>query len=122
MENPAVDHALILVPVRSGIAASYTLRTARLVTGERTGLAFTSEATLLLALGPSQQRVRLSSHAPRYMLAPPGITHVRVDPHPVSDLGHAVGDLWDGALRATAPRESAQPVAPREDTRPLTPA
>ncbi|HSZ40466.1 MAG TPA: SAV_915 family protein [Trebonia sp.] len=117
-----MDHALFLVPVRSGPGASYTLRTGRLVTGERTGLAFTSEATLLLALGPSQQWVRLSGHALRNMLVPLGITHVRVDPHPVSDLSHAVGDLGAGALRATAPRESVQPAAPREDTRPLTPA
>jgi hypothetical protein len=123
MESPAVDHALFLVPVRSGTAGSYTLRTGRLVTGERTGLAFTSEATLLLAMGPSQQWVRLNSRALRSMLAPLGITHVRVDPHPVSDLGHAVGDLAASVVTGiAAPREAAQRVATRKDTRPLTPA
>jgi hypothetical protein len=68
------------------------------------------------------------------MLVPLGVTHVRVDPHPVSDLGHAVGDLAAsvvtglGGLPAgvvtgvAAPRAAAQQAAPRKDTRPLTPA
>jgi hypothetical protein len=75
-----------LVPVRASAAGALALRTGRLLTGERIGLAFTSEASLLLALGPSQQWVRLGYGAMRDMLDPLGITHVRVDPHPIREL------------------------------------
>jgi hypothetical protein len=102
-----MERVLLIVPVRTGQAGAFTLCTGRLVTGERTGLAFTSEASLLLALGPSQQWVRLDSRALRSMLAPLGISHVRIDPHPVSDIG-------------LTPREVG--VMPREGARPLTAA
>src|SRR5580704_15578703 len=65
-----------LVPVRTSKAGALALRTGRLLTGERVGLAFTSEASLLLAMGPSQQWVRLGYGAMREMLAPLGITDV----------------------------------------------
>jgi hypothetical protein len=94
-----MGRASLIVPVRTGVAGSFALRTGRLVTGERAGLAFTSEATLLLALGPSQQWVRLDARALRSMLAPLGITHVRIDPHPVSAIG-------------LTPREVVRPLAP----------
>jgi hypothetical protein len=75
-----------LVPVRTSKAGTLALRTGRLLTGERVGLAFTSEASLLLALGPAQQWARLGYPAMREMLAPLGITHVRVDSHPIGEL------------------------------------
>ncbi len=57
-----------------------------MLTGEHVGLAFTSEASLLLAMGPSQQWARLGYQAMRSMLAPLGIKNVRVDPHPIREL------------------------------------
>jgi len=75
-----------LVPVRTSNAGALALRTGRLLTGERIGLAFTSEASLLLAMGPSQQWVRLGYGAMRDMLAPLGIGHVRIDAHPIREL------------------------------------
>ncbi|HUN37867.1 MAG TPA: SAV_915 family protein [Trebonia sp.] len=75
-----------LVPVRTTSAGSLALRTGRLLTGERIGLAFTSEASLLLAMGPSQQWARLGQGAMRDMLAPLGISHIRIDPHPIREL------------------------------------
>jgi hypothetical protein len=75
-----------LVPVRTSVAGALALRTGRLLTGERIGLAFTSEASLLLALGPSQQWVRLGYGAMRDMLDPLGVKHVRIDPHPIREL------------------------------------
>jgi hypothetical protein len=78
---------MFLVPVRTTKAGTLALRTGRLLTGERIGLAFTSEASLLLAMGPSQQWTRLGYAAMRDMLAPLGIKNVRIDPHPISELG-----------------------------------
>ena len=43
-----------LVPVRTSKAGTLALAR-RLLTGERVGLAFASEASLLLAMGPSRQ-------------------------------------------------------------------
>jgi hypothetical protein len=80
---------IFLVPVRTSTAGTLALRTGRLLTGERVGLAFTSEASLLLAMGPSQQWARLGYRAMRDMLAPLGIKHVRIDPHPISEMAAA---------------------------------
>jgi hypothetical protein len=77
---------MFLVPVRTSEAGTLALRTGRLLTGERVGLAFTSEASLLLAMGPSQQWTRLGYGAMRDMLAPLGIKNVRIDPHPAREL------------------------------------
>ena len=74
------------VPVRTSKAGTLALQTGRLLTGERIGLAFTSEATLLLTLGPSQQWIRLDADALKDMLAPLGVEHVRVDPRPAGEL------------------------------------
>jgi hypothetical protein len=82
-----------LVPVRTSKAGTLALRTGRLLTGERVGLAFTSEASLLLAMGPSQQWARLGYGAMRDMLAPLGIRHVRIDPHPIRELEAASPEL-----------------------------
>jgi hypothetical protein len=73
--------------VRECKAGTLSLRTGRLISGERVGLAFTSEASLLLTLGPSQQWIRLAPGALRAMLAPLGISCVRVDPRPIAELG-----------------------------------
>jgi hypothetical protein len=74
------------VPARTSKAGTLALQTGRLLTGERIGLAFTSEASLLLTLGPSQQWIRLDERALKDMLAPLGVEHVRVDPRPAGEL------------------------------------
>ena len=74
------------VPVAASKAGTLALRTGRLRSGERVGLAFTSEASLLLALGPAQQWIHLGGYALRDMLAPLGVEQVRVDPRPVGEL------------------------------------
>jgi hypothetical protein len=52
----------------------------------RVGLAFTSEAALLLTLGPCQHWIRLDADTLRDMLAPLRVTSIRVDPRPVAEL------------------------------------
>ena len=69
-----------LVPVRESQAGTLALRTGRLASGERVGLAFTSEAPLRLTMGPFQQWVRLAAEPLRDMLAPLGVQGVRIDP------------------------------------------
>jgi hypothetical protein len=84
-EVGSVRHTFF-VPVRTSKAGTLALQTGRLLTGERIGLAFTSEATLLLTLGPSQQWIRLDADALKDMLAPLAVEHVRVDPRPAGEL------------------------------------
>jgi hypothetical protein len=80
-----VRHTFI-VPVRKSKAGSLALQTGRLRSGERVGLAFTSEASLLLTLGPSQEWIRLGGQALTDMLVPLGVDQVRVDPRPIGEL------------------------------------
>ena len=68
------------VPVRTSRAGTLSLQTGRLPSGERVGLAFTSEAMLLLAFGPAQQFVHLAGPALTGLLAPLGIEQFRIDP------------------------------------------
>jgi hypothetical protein len=56
------------------------LRTGRLPSGQRTGLAFTSEAALRAALGPEQPWVWLSEPVLRELLRPLGVDQIRLDP------------------------------------------
>jgi hypothetical protein len=74
------DRRLFIVPVAPGRAGALALRTGRLPSGQRTGLAFTSEAALRAVLGPQQPWVRLSEPALRDLLAPLGILQIRLDP------------------------------------------
>jgi len=93
------------VPVRESKAGTLSLRTGRLISGECVGLAFTSEASLLLTLGPSQQWIRLAPGALRVMLAPLGISCVRVDPRPIAELGaeEPASDRLPGPVGAGRP-------------------
>jgi hypothetical protein len=99
-----------LVPVRESRAGTLSLRTGRLISGERVGLAFTSEASLLMTLGPSQHWIRLAPGALRAMLAPLGVTTVRIDPRPIAELGaeSLPGERLAGLVGAGRP---AAPVA-----------
>jgi hypothetical protein len=104
----------LFVPVRTSKAGTLALQTGRLLTGERVGLAFTSEASLLLTLGPSQQWIRLDGGALKDMLAPLGVEHVRVDPR-------SAGELTSGGLRGAydrASRRNLQAVKPARDASP----
>jgi hypothetical protein len=67
------------VPVQASKAGMLVLRTGRLRSGERIGLAFTSEASLRLTLGPSRWAL-LDGQALKDMLVPLGVEHVRIDP------------------------------------------
>ena len=91
-----------LVPVRESRAGTLALQTGRLISGDRVGLAFTSEASLLMTLGPSQQWIRLAPSALRAMLAPLGVTCIRVDPRPIAELGTETlpSDLLPGPVGA----------------------
>ena len=71
------------VPVRESKGGTFALQTGRLRTGERVGLAFTTEALLLLTMGSSLRWVRLDGRALKDMLAPLGVRHIRVDPVPL---------------------------------------
>ena len=82
-------HHTYVVPVHSATSpqeGTLALRTGRLRSGERIGLAFTCEASLLLTLGPCQEWIRLDEEALFDMLAPLGVEHVRVDPRPAAEL------------------------------------
>ena len=78
---------MLYVPVRTGDAGVLTLRTARLESGERTGLAFTSQDALARTLGPAQRWVNLAEPSLRDMLAPLGVRQLRVDPLPSGQPG-----------------------------------
>ena len=101
-----------LVPVRESQAGTLALRTGRLTSGERVGLAFTSEASLLLTMGPFQQWVRLAAEPLRDMLAPLGVQCIRIDPRPASELRPA-GPPQPQVTGDAAPRAAKAPCAHR---------
>src|SRR5258708_20352607 len=70
---------LRVVPVRTGSGMA-CLRCGRLPTGERVGIAFTTEARLVRVLGAGQPWIHLSHRAMQEMLAPLGVTRIQVDP------------------------------------------
>ena len=74
MRNP------FFVPVRVSEAGTLALRTGRLLSGQRVGLAFTSEAALLSTMGPAAQWIELDGQALKDMLAPLRVEQVRIDP------------------------------------------
>jgi hypothetical protein len=82
-------HHTYFVPVHGTTSpqeGTLALRTGRLLSGERIGLAFTSETSLLLTLGPCQEWIRLDEEALLDMLMPLGVEHIRVDPRPAAEL------------------------------------
>jgi SseB protein N-terminal domain len=84
----------LVVPVRMSTAGTLALRTGRLPSGERVGLAFTSESSLARALGPSQECVCLAFKALMDML-PLGIQRIRVDPYRAGDPhAHPAPQQW----------------------------
>jgi hypothetical protein len=104
------------VPVRESQAGTLALRTGRLTSGERVGLAFTSEASLLLIMGPCQQWIRLAAEPLRDMLAPLGVQCVRIDPRPAAELRpagppppQATGDGEPRAAKARCAHRARRP-------------
>jgi hypothetical protein len=78
--------SVYLVPVRESALGTLALRTGRLPSGERVGLAFTSEPALRLTLGPRQHWARLSGDAFTGMLAQISVGQFRIDPLPAGEL------------------------------------
>ena len=70
---------LMVVPVRTG-SGMVCLRCGRLPTGERVGIAFTTEARLAGVMGADQPWIHLNDRAMKAMLAPLGMTRIQVDP------------------------------------------
>ena len=79
---PTVDRmdvtGLLVVPVAG--SEMLALRSGRLPTGERVGIAFTTESRLIQVMGAGQRWIHLSEAAAKAMLAPLGIARVQVDP------------------------------------------
>ena len=91
-------HDTYFVPVHGTTSppeGTLALRTGRLLSGERIGLAFTCEASLLLTLGPCQEWIRLDEEALFDMLTPLGVEHIRVDPLPAAKLQARSGGPLD---------------------------
>ena len=70
---------MLVVPVRTG-PGTVCLRCGRLPTGERAGIAFTTEARLSEVMGAGQPWIHLDDEAMKEMLAPLGVTRIQVDP------------------------------------------
>jgi hypothetical protein len=102
----------LYVPVRTSGAGVLALRTGRLESGERTGLAFTSVDALARTLGPAQRWVSLGEEPLRDMLAPLGIRQLRVDPLPFGPP--ATGGVPRQARKRPV-THSATPVTPAGD-------
>jgi len=99
------DCHLLFVPVRESGSGMLALRTGRLASGQRVGLAFTSAPLLLSELGPGQPWIRLHEDAMRDMLGPAGIDEIRVD---------ACLSAPSGAAEATGPgRAQVGAASPR---------
>ena len=69
----------MVVPVRA-VSGMVSLRCGHLPTGERVGIAFTTEAHLAAVMGAGQPWIHLSDQAMEQMLAPLGVTRIQVDP------------------------------------------
>jgi len=73
----------MIVPVRTG-SGMVCLRCGRLPSGERAGIAFTTEARLAEVMGEGQEWIHLNDRAMKAMLAPLGVHRIQVDPGLVS--------------------------------------
>lgn len=98
---------ILHVPVSVCSESILTIRTGRLQSsGERVGLGFTSRASLAAVFGSKQASILLHLQPLHKMLAPRGITQVRVDPR-VWQPARAAGKSGSAArarIAATRPR------------------
>lgn len=112
------DRDLLFVPVHETRSGTLALYTARLLSGQRVGLAFTSEALLLSAEGPGQRWIRLHEQAMHDMLAPIGVDQIRVDPcFEPSRSGPVPGQSRRRPRAGTVVRSAARDTASRHRTR-----
>jgi hypothetical protein len=74
---------LMVAPVRT-VSGMASLRCGRLSTGERVGIAFTTEARLASVMGADQEWMHITERTMRTMLVPLGIQQIRVDPGLIS--------------------------------------
>lgn len=107
------DGRLLFVPVRSTDCGAVTLRTGRLASGERIGLAFTSEAALVATLGAGQPWVNLAEPLVPGMFAEPGVTETRIDPLPVTAEARETAVAADAFFGASSGMESAAAASVR---------
>ena len=111
------DCHLLFVPVRESGSGVLALRTGRLPSGQRVGLAFTSATSLLSELGPGQPWIRLHEDAMRDMLGPAGMEEIRVDaclsappgPAEASGPGRAKAGVAPPRPAAAPPRRRTPP-------------
>lgn len=80
---------MLLVPVQASKTGALAVRIGRLPSGERVGLAFTSESAVTQMLGPSQQWIHLAARTLAALLAPLGVEQITVDPGRPTDRPHA---------------------------------
>jgi hypothetical protein len=69
---------LVVAPTRG--SGTLALRSGRLPSGERVGIAFSSVARLIEAMGPDQHWIRIDVEAMKAMFAPVGVVHLQIDP------------------------------------------
>jgi hypothetical protein len=69
----------MVVPVWAS-SGMVCLRCGRSPSGERVGIAFTTQARLVEVMGVEQPWIHLDERAMRAMLAPLGVTRIQVDP------------------------------------------
>jgi hypothetical protein len=109
---------LLYVPVRSTDCGAITLRTGRLASGERIGLAFTSEAALVATLGAGQRWINLAGRLVPGMFAEAGAVETRIDPLPIvvaepEPVPAAVAPVVAAEQPAVAPVPEVAPVSRR---------
>jgi hypothetical protein len=100
---------LLFAPVRETRFGTLALCTAHLRSGQRVGLAFTSEARLVSAEGLGQHWIRLDERAMHDMLTPIGVDQIRVDPS---------FDAPPGSTGSGEPGSTPAPSPAREGSRP----
>ncbi len=108
------DGHLLFVPVRESGSGMLALRTGRLPSGQRVGLAFTSATSLLSELGPGQPWIRLHEDAMHDMLGPAGIGEIKVDaclsaPPDATGLGRVQAGAAPPRPAAAPPRRRTPP-------------
>ncbi|WP_063772131.1 SAV_915 family protein [Kitasatospora mediocidica] len=116
---PAGPVEQLLVPVRSG-PLGHTARMFRTPLGDRTAVAFSTEAQLTAALGPAQAWVLLAESALRALAEPLGVTRLTVDPQFVAAAPRPLSSGPD--CREARPRPAAAPRPPADATPSPAPA
>ena len=102
---------LLVVPVAG--SETLALRSGRLPTGERVGIAFSTESRLIQVMGAGQRWIHLAEPAVKSMLAPLGIDRVQVDPGLIAS-GVAAGTPAPEISRSRTSTRRVRAVVARE--------